>query len=194
MPGISDALAEIHKLKPGDKLVYTNIALKHGVDRNTLSRAHRSVQVPRRVANQHQHKLTPQQEEDLVKYIGVLNSRHIAPTRTMIQNFASKVAQNPCSETWVTRFLHRHHDRLYPQWSMGMDSNRHNAESGYKYKLYFDLLQQKIADYNIKPAHTYNMDEKGFAIGVLGRTKRIFSRRQYKKKEVRHARQDSSRE
>jgi hypothetical protein len=38
------------------------------------------------------------------------------------------------------------------------------------------------------------MDEKGFAIGVLGRTKRVFSRRQYEKKEVRQARQDGSRE
>ncbi|KAF1345017.1 hypothetical protein EJ07DRAFT_160633 [Lizonia empirigonia] len=36
------------------------------------------------------------------------------------------------------------------------------------------------------------MDEKGFAIGVLGRLKRIFSRRQYKKREVRQARQDGS--
>jgi hypothetical protein len=74
-----------------------------------------------------------------------------------------------------------------------MDSNRHNAESGYKYKLYFDLLQQKITKYNVEPENTYNMDEKGFAIGVLGRSKRIFSRRQYEKKEVRQARQDGSR-
>ena len=58
-----------------------------------------------------------------------------------------------------------------------MDSNRHNAESEYKYKLYFDLLQQKIAKYDLEPEHTYNMDEKGFAIRVLGRSKRIFSRR-----------------
>jgi len=58
-----------------------------------------------------------------------------------------------------------------------MDSNRYNAESGYKYKLYFDLLHQKINEYSIEPANIYNMDEKGFAIGVLGRLKRIFSRR-----------------
>jgi hypothetical protein len=37
------------------------------------------------------------------------------------------------------------------------------------------------------------MDEKGFAIRVLGRLKRIFSRRQYEKKEVRQACQDSLR-
>jgi hypothetical protein len=75
-----------------------------------------------------------------------------------------------------------------------MDSNRHNAESQYKYQLYFEVLQQKITQYDIAPENTYNMDEKGFAIGVLGRTKRVFSRRQYEKKEVRQARQDGSRE
>jgi hypothetical protein len=194
MPGINDALAGIHKLSSRDKLVYTKIALKHGVDRNTLSRAHRGVQVPRRVADLHQQKLTPQQEVDLVQYIELLSARHLPPTRAMVRNLASTVAQNPCSESWVTRFLHRHCDQLTSQWTSAMDSNRHNAESGYKYKLYFDTLQQKITEYDIEPAHTYNMDEKGFAIGVLGRSKRIFSRRQYEKKEVRQARKDGSRE
>ena len=112
----------------------------------------------------------------------------------MVQNLASTVAQERVSESWVMRFLHCHHDRLTSQWTTGMDSNRHNAESEYKYKLYFELLQQKITQYSLEPEHMYNMDEKGFAIGVLGRSKRIFSRRQYKKKEVRQARQDGSRE
>ena len=75
-----------------------------------------------------------------------------------------------------------------------MDSNRHNAESGAKYCLYFDLLHEKIAKYNLEPTHTYNMDEKGFAIGVLGRTKRVFTKRQWEKKEVRQALQDGNRE
>jgi hypothetical protein len=46
-----------------------------------------------------------------------------------------------------------------------MDSNRHNAESGYKYKLYFDPLQQKITKYNVEPENTYNMDA---GIGMEG--------------------------
>ena len=194
MPGLQDALTEIRNLDPGDKLVYTNIAQKHGVSRTTLSRAHRGVQVPQGVADPNQRKLTPQQEADLVQYIETLSARHLPPTRAIVQNFASKVAQDPCSDSWVTRFLHRHRDRLTCHWATGMDSNRHNAESGYKYKLYFDLLQQKITEYDVEPENTYNMDEKGFAIGVLGRSKRIFSRRQYEKKEVRQARQDGSRE
>jgi hypothetical protein len=41
MTGISDALAEIDNLKPGEQLVYTNIVKKHGANRSTLSRAYR---------------------------------------------------------------------------------------------------------------------------------------------------------
>ena len=194
MPGLSEALAEIHNLKPGEQLVYTKIAEKHGVDRSTLSRAHRGVQVPRHIDTLNNQKLSQQQELDLVKYIEELGKRHLAPTRTMIQNFASAVALTPCSDSCVTRFLHRYHDQLKSVWTTGMDSERHNAESGYKYELYFKLLQQKITQYRLSPEHTYNMDEKGFAIGVLGKSKRVFSRRQYEKREVRQARQDGSRE
>ncbi|KAF1923283.1 uncharacterized protein M421DRAFT_11464, partial [Didymella exigua CBS 183.55] len=161
MTGISDALAEIENLKPGDKLVYTHIAEKHGVDRSTLSRAHQGVQGPRRVAHENKRKLNKQQEADLVKYIEELSARHLPPTRRMVQNFASSVALQPCSDSWVNRFLHRHRDQLTSQWATGMDSNRHNAESAYKYKLYFELLQQKITQYELEPEHTYNMDEKG---------------------------------
>ncbi|KAF1343525.1 hypothetical protein EJ07DRAFT_186504 [Lizonia empirigonia] len=92
-----------------------------------------------------------------------LGKRHLPPTRTMIQNLASSVASERCSDSWVTRFLHCYHDQLKGVWTTGIDSESHNAESAYK------------------PEHTYNMDEKGFAIGVLGRLKRIFSRRQYKR-------------
>jgi hypothetical protein len=74
-----------------------------------------------------------------------------------------------------------------------MDSKRHNADLNTKYELYFDLLQHKIAEYNIKPRHTYNMDEKGFMIGVTTRTKHVFSRRKWEKKEVRASLQDGNR-
>ena len=75
-----------------------------------------------------------------------------------------------------------------------MDANRHQADSEYKYSLYFDLLREKLAQYKIEPRHTYNTDEKGFLIGIIGRSKRVFSRRIWEKKEVRAALQDGSRE
>jgi hypothetical protein len=71
-----------------------------------------------------------------------------------------------------------------------MDRNLHQANSKYSYNLYFDLLQQKIETYNIEPRHIYNMDEKGFMIGITGRSKRVFSRHLWERKNVREALQD----
>jgi hypothetical protein len=111
----------------------------------------------------------------------------------MIQNFASQIAKERVSETWVSRFLARYSSQLTSQWTDAMDRNRHQADSGAKYRQYFDLLHGKILQYDIEPRHTYNMDEKGFMIGVIGRSKRVFSRRLWEKKAVRAALQDGSR-
>jgi hypothetical protein len=75
-----------------------------------------------------------------------------------------------------------------------MDSNRHRADSEAKYKLYFDLLHSKIEEYSVEPRHTYNMDEEGFLIGIIGRSKRVFSRQEWESGQVRALLQDGSRE
>ena len=92
MTGIKDALAEINNLKPGEKLVYQQIADKHGVDRSTLSRRHKQIQADQETKSVNQQKLTPQQEAELVKYIEELTACYIPPTREIIQNFALSVA------------------------------------------------------------------------------------------------------
>jgi hypothetical protein len=38
-------------------------------------------------------------------------------------------------------------------------------------KLYFNLLYNKIKSYNVLPRNTYNIDKKGFIIGVVRRSK-----------------------
>ena len=130
MAPIDAALAAIEALKPGEKLVYQKIADQFGVDRSTLARRHRGVQAARENKYSQQQKLTPQQEEELVRYIEELTARHIPPTRQMIANFASAVAQEAVSESWVTRFINRHSIHLISQWATGMDSNCHQADSG----------------------------------------------------------------
>ena len=111
----------------------------------------------------------------------------------MIANFALAVAQELVSESWVTRFINKYSIYLISQYSTGMDADRHNADSYSKYELYFNLLQRKIAEYKVDPKHTYNMDEKGFMIGVTSRTKHVFSRRMWEKKEVKASLQDGNR-
>ncbi|EME86371.1 uncharacterized protein MYCFIDRAFT_130761, partial [Pseudocercospora fijiensis CIRAD86] len=42
------------------------------------------------------------------------------------------------------------------------------------YTNYFTKLEAKIKKYNIKPKNIYNIDKKGFIIGVLSKARRIF--------------------
>jgi hypothetical protein len=73
-----------------------------------------------------------------------------------------------------------------------MDYTRHNADSEARYKLYLDLVYSKIEEYGVLPGNTYNMDEKGFMIGQVGRTKRVFSRETCEKKRKTEVLQDGS--
>jgi hypothetical protein len=75
-----------------------------------------------------------------------------------------------------------------------MASERHAADSYSKYSLYFDMLELKISKKGIEPEHTYNMDEKGFMIGKIGKQKRVFSRTSYGNKRFRQALEDGNRE
>jgi hypothetical protein len=75
-----------------------------------------------------------------------------------------------------------------------MDGNRYQTDSEAKYTLYFDLLHQKMQQYDVEPENTYDMNEKGFLVGTTSRSKRVFSKVLWKRKEMTSALQDGSRE
>jgi hypothetical protein len=87
---------------------------------------------------------SPQQELELVKYIEGLSTVGLSPMRAMIQNFGTFIAKKHCSECWVFQFLKRNSNNLTIKFSKGMDCNCYLADSGDKYKLYFELLHSKI--------------------------------------------------
>jgi hypothetical protein len=51
-----------------------------------------------------------------------------------------------------------------------------------------------MSQYEVLPCNSYNMDKKGFMIGVTTRSKQVFSQHQYEKKEVTASLQDGNRE
>jgi hypothetical protein len=75
-----------------------------------------------------------------------------------------------------------------------MDRNCHKADSEAKYSLSFDLLHGKVKDYDLLPEPLFNMDEKGFMIGVMGRSKGVFDKEVYRSKEATAAVQEGNRE
>ena len=150
--------------------------------------------IPRAVADQQHRKLNNEQERELCAYIEELTERHLPPTRQMVKNFASELSHTSVGDTWVTDFINRNTDQLLVKWSTAMDKVRHAADNSSKYTAYFNLLHSKIEEYNVQPADTYNMDEKGFAIGLVARSKRIFSRRLYQRQKNKQSLQDGNRE
>ncbi len=97
-------------------------------------------------------------------------------------------------KNWADRFLKRHKDLLISKWTTGIDSKRYKADSYTKYSSYFSLLESNFEKFSVEPRHIYNMDEKGFLLGIGGRSKRVFSRRMYEQGKLRAYIQDGSRE
>ncbi|KAF7565281.1 hypothetical protein PtrM4_047150 [Pyrenophora tritici-repentis] len=191
MDPIQKAIEEIESRASGAPFSYSEVAKRHGVGRRTLARRHQGQNQPHTLAHRILH---PHQETELLKHITTLTERRTPPTRAIIRSLASSLAGREVSESWVTRFINRNPTHLISRWQTGMDRNRHKADSGAKYSLYFELLHSKMKEYNVEPSHIFNMDEKGFMIGVTGRSKRVFDKRIYDRKGVTAAVQDGSRE
>jgi hypothetical protein len=188
MDPIQKAIEDIESCEDGAHFSYREVAKRFGVDRSTLARRHKGQCQPHKLAHL---SLNLDHETELVRYIKTLTERRIPPTRTMIRNFASSLVGREVSESWVTRFMSRNSSDLSSHWQTGMDRNRHKADSKVKYSLYFELLHDKMKEYEVEP---FNMDEKGFQIGTLGRSKRVFDKVIYDQKGVTAALQDGSTE
>ncbi|RYN57418.1 hypothetical protein AA0114_g2574 [Alternaria tenuissima] len=191
MDPIQEAIEYIESREPGDDFSYNKVAAQFGVERSTLARRHQGVQERKGVSHRSLH---PEHEAELVRYIETLTERRLPPTKVMIQQFASQLAGKPVSESWVARFLRRHPNHLISRSGKAMAKERTKADSGAKYSLYFKLLHEKMEEYNVQPIHIFNMDEKGFQLGRVGRTNRVFNKKLYESKGVRQALEDGSSE
>jgi hypothetical protein len=108
MSPIEAALEFIESLGSEESFSYRKVAHQYGVNRTTLARRHQASQVSRATKSANQQKLSVEQELSLVQYIKRLSERHLPPTREMIQNFASQIAKEPVSESWVTQFINQY--------------------------------------------------------------------------------------
>jgi hypothetical protein len=192
MSSIEAALAALESLEPGKQFSYCQIAEEYGCNYTTLGQRHQGISTSHATRYKNQQALHPQQEAELLLYIERLTRQGLPPTRAMIHNFASQVAKRELGVNWVDCFVQKYPDKLISKWTMGMDNSRHKADSGSKYSLYFDLLRDKIDQYQVEAYHIYNIDEKGFMLGIVGCSKRIFSKALYKARKRRSTIQDGS--
>ena len=75
-----------------------------------------------------------------------------------------------------------------------MEKERKEADSTFKYALYFKLLERNLEEYKIQLRLIYNMDEKGFLIGKLSKMKRIFTQHTWEERGIKQMIEDRNRE
>jgi len=93
MSPIDDAIEDLKSYKPGELINYSQVAAKYSVNRSTLSRRWRGLQGSVQHKIEKSRLLNNTQENELIKYIEILTNRGLPPTKQIIRNFASEIAQ-----------------------------------------------------------------------------------------------------
>jgi hypothetical protein len=112
----------------------------------------------------------------------------------MVQNFASEISGITPGKNWISRFIERHKNKIKSSYLTPADIARKRADNPYQYKLFYELLTEKIKKYEIEVHNMYNMDEKGFLIGILNKSKRIYTKSEAVRGKLLRAGQDDNRE
>ncbi|EED17213.1 conserved hypothetical protein [Talaromyces stipitatus ATCC 10500] len=194
MASMELALAALRSADPGEKPNISLVARTYGVSQSGLYKRFHGVTGSKEEQYDKQRILTTTQSRALIKWINQLTERGLPPTNSMLANFAREISGKEPGKNWASRWLKAHSDKVISRYSTGLDSDRKKADSAYKYALYFELIGRKIQQYNLGPEQIYNMDEKGFMLGVSTKRKRIFTRRKYEQGGYKQHLQDGNRE
>ena len=186
--------AAIADLKSSSDYTISEIARKHAVGRSALSRRVNLKSTNSAHFHESKRLLNNRQEEVLLKYIRRLCERCLPPTPRIIANIAEEISGHKPSKNWSTRFITRHKHEIDARFLNTIDLARHKADSRASYEQYFKIICERMEQYQITAENIYNMDEKGFLIGRLQKTRRVVSRDLYEQGRLLGAGQDGNRE
>ena len=186
--------AALTAMRSDDAPVIAEYAAKYSCNRSTLSRRYRGITTSREAYRESKSLLTNQQSTTLVEYINTLIARGLSLTSAMVRNFVHDIIQEWPSKNWIANWVKQHADELMSNYLPPIDMSRKIADNWRQYAVYFDQLQEYVKKYKILPRNIYNMDEKGFLIGILIKIKRIFLREQANSGKLAGAAQDGNRE
>ena len=145
------------------------IAQTFGVNRNTLKNRLDGVPSTAAKATSRQ-RLTPAEEEAIIESLYKLWRwgwpARVQDLKTMISSiFKEKGDLEPMGENFYKKFLNRH-PVFKTKYASRIEQNRLDAVDVDSVTEWFQLYQQTCNEYKISEADRYNMDDKGFALGV----------------------------
>ena len=191
MASIDEAIAFLKSSKSDN---ISEAARRFNINRSTLSKRFRGKTRSTAQGYQMQQLLRYKQELMLVKQINKLSEWCLPPTPSMVKAWTATLCGTEPGKNWSAGFRDRHKDELDCRYLNTIDLERHKAETESSYRQYFDVLKQKISQYDIQPHNCYNMDEKGFLIGHLQKVKRIFPKALMRTHKLLGTGQDGSRQ
>ena len=92
--------------------------------------------------------------------------------RATAARLISNEGEPPLGSTWLRGFLN-HHPELSSKSASGLNLQRALSSKPEPIKDYFQKLQMLLRKHNFLPHNIYNVDEKGFLLGVPNRAKVI---------------------
>ncbi|KAF4547059.1 Hypothetical protein D9617_62g044160 [Elsinoe fawcettii] len=169
-------------------------AAKFNLVRSTLWRRWKGITTERPHVIEDSRFLNDQQEQQLLLHIRQLCDRCLPPTPAIVAEIAAQLGGRAPGHNWCSRFIERHKDELDSHYLNYLDLERHQADSVASFEQYFSIIGKKMDGYQILPENTYNMDEKGFLLGKITKSKRVFPKDLKASEKLPGAGQDGSRE
>ena len=179
MPTIDSATRlqlAIEELAKNPGISQREIARLYGVPQSTLQ-----ARLKGRRAAKHYHqaaqRLSVHEEQALIDWIERMTSWGWPPRIQHLEGMArsllnAKGDKNPLGRHWYQKFLKRHPD-FKIKYSRNLDQSRKDAGSPEILRDWFELYTTTLVKYGISDEDTYNMDEKGFAMGIADSSKVI---------------------
>jgi len=161
------------------------------VDKRTLYRRVSGSAVSRSMAHEGQQRLTGPEEKAVVKWCFDQDDRGFPPKLSMVRDMGLHLERkrlgkvsDAFGKNWMSRFLKRH-PNLAVKLSTQLERQRAYAKDPRLIQDYFAKLSGVIRQYGLKADQIFNMDEKGFVMGLAARAK-VLCRRGRRNPHVTH--------
>lgn len=140
--------------------------------RTTIARRKKSQIRPPKHYRSKWSLLSKAQEERLLRHIDGLTKKGFPPNHHQFPVWVANISGKVPGKDWSYKFVLNHY------WLVNN---------------YFQLVKEKMEKHYFAPENTYNMDEKGFPIGKVNKTRRTFSHYWKKQGKLQGAAQDGNR-
>jgi len=149
------------------------------VPQSTLQTRTKGV-IPIKESNQAKRKLCIGEEEALRDWCIQLGKWGWPPRVCQLRTMALELLRAKSDKAelgihWQEAFLSRFPD-LKTKYIGGLDKNRFSAQNPIIIKDWFNLFSRIKSEFNVHPSNIYNIDEKGFTVGMLQCTKVVISK------------------